>query len=168
MARNKNKDKTKRKKKLYLLILGMIVIIIAIVLCIIISRNKKDEVVQENNSDGLTLFDTKLSEYVKETEDGVKINVSPKLNQDKKIGELQVTNIQLTAVGGITTLLADVTNNTTANTDLKNITAVFLDEKGKELFSAKGIVSALKVGASTRLNISMSSNYITAYDVEFR
>lgn len=164
MARKRFKNK---KIKLYIAIF----LIIAIIIAIITYFSRKDNNIESeivDNSEGLTLYDTKLSEYVKETEEGIKINTSSELNQDKKLGDLTVTNIQLTSVSGITTLLADVTNNTNQNTDLKNITAVFLDENGKELYSAKGIVRALDIGETARINISISSNYVTAYDIEFK
>lgn len=163
----KEKKKNGNKKLLKIIIL-IIIVIISIIICVILSRKKfkKQEDVENDIQQGITLYDTKLSEYVKETESGIKINVSPKLNQDKKIGNLTITNIQLTSSKGIATLLADVTNTSNENTEFKNIKAIFLDEEGKEIYTAKGVIPALKIGQSTRLNISMSDN-IVSYDVKF-
>lgn len=165
----KNKSKKRKNIKNNKILFGILLAIIIIVIIFIIFNKKKEEEekVQESTNN-LSVFDTNLGEYVKEVETGTKINISPKLNQDKKIEDLDVTNIQLTTTSGITTLIADVANNTQNATSWKNIKAVFLDENGKELFSAKGIVSSLNVGETTKLSISMSSNYIAAYDVEFR
>ena len=41
------------------------------------------------------------------------------------------------------------------------------DEKKKEICKAKGVVKALGAGETGRINISMSGNFITAYDIEF-
>lgn len=155
----------KKSKKIIILIVVLLIIIIAITTTIFIIKKKKNPT-EENQE--LALYDTKISEYVKETENGIKVNTNTQLNQEKKIDGLTVTGIQLTCKSGITTLNATVTNNTGASTKLQNVEAVFLDKDGKEFATAKGIVGALEIGASTTLNISMSSNYINAYDVAFR
>ena len=41
------------------------------------------------------------------------------------------------------------------------------DENKKEICKAKGVVKALGAGETGRINISMSGNFITAYDIEF-
>ena len=163
MNRKERKEKQNRKKlKIFIAIL---LIIISIIIITVISTKDKSNTPSDN--EGITLYDTKLAEYVKETDNGTKINTSAQINTNKKIGELDATNIQLTESSGITTLVATVANNTSNSTGLTNIKAIFLDEKGNELYSARGIVSALNVGETTTLNISISSSYITAYDVKF-
>ena len=154
------------KKKIIILVVIAIIIIAAATAVGIFMFNKK-----ENAEEGaqepqpLTLYDTNLAEYVKETENGTKINTSLQLCQDKKIGELTATGIQLSSKSGMTTLLATVINNSAAPTALQNVEVVFLGKNGEELAKARGIVTALEVGESTKLNITMSSNYVYAYDL---
>ena len=50
-----------------------------------------------------------------------------------KLNELDIKNIQLTCKNGITTLLADVLNNTNKDSEIKNINIKFLDENNKEI-----------------------------------
>ena len=102
---------------------------------------------------------------MKETNDGTKINISPKINETKTIDGLEITNIQITSSNGVTTLIADVKNNTDTATALKNVLVKFLDQNGKELVSVNGIIMPLEIGQSTKLNVSLSSNYVTAYDI---
>lgn len=160
-----NRRKERQGKKKLRIFIVIFLIIISIIVITVISTKDKNKTTSGN--EGITLYDTKLAEYVKETDNGIKINTSAQINTNKKIGELDATNIQLTESSGITTLIATVANNTTNNTGLTNIKAIFLDEKGNELYSARGIVAALNVGETTTLNISISSSYITAYDVKF-
>lgn len=159
----------RKSKKIIILIAILIVILIVAVTTTIIIVNKKFLANGSNLNENkeLILYDTALSDYVKETENGIKINTSIQLNQEKKIGDLTVTGIQLTNKGGVTTLIGVVTNNTSVNTNLQNIEVIFLGENGEELATAKGIVGALKEGESTKINISMSGNYINAYDLKF-
>ena len=84
-----------------------------------------------------------------------------------KLNELDIKNIQLTCKNGITTLLADVLNNTNKDSEIKNINIKFLDENNKEIRTVNGYIPSLKIGETTKLNVSMSSNLIIAYDINF-
>ena len=102
-----------------------------------------------------------------ETENGIKLNTSTFVNSDKIIDNLTITNIQLTYSSGVTSLTANVTNNSNIETPITTITTILKDENKKEICKAKGVVKALGVGETGRINISMSGNFITAYDIEF-
>ena len=166
------RSKIKRRKSNYkksLIIFIVVLIIIVLLIYFITSKKQKKQQEQINQlieqSQELTITDSNLAEYVKETNDGTKINISPKINETKTIDGLEITNIQITSSNGVTTLIADVKNNTDTATALKNVLVKFLDQNGKELVSVNGIIMPLEIGQSTKLNVSLSSNYVTAYDI---
>ena len=64
----------------------------------------------------------------------------------------------------MTTLLADVINNTGSKTEVQTVDITLLDNNGQELTTVTGIISELEAGATTQLNIAMTSDYINAYD----
>ena len=142
------------------------IIIIVFIVCLKILL-KKDTDNTENSEKEFVLYNSSIADYVKESEDGTKINISPKINQDMKLNELEIKNIQLTCKNGITTLLADVSNNTNKDSEMKNINIKFLDENNNEIRTVNGYIPALKIGETTKLNVSMSSNLIIAYDIKF-
>lgn len=146
--------------------ISVIIIIMVFIICFKIS-SKKDIDNTENSENEFVLYNSSIADYVKQSEDGTKINISPKINQDMKLNELDIKNIQLTCKNGITTLLADVSNNTNKDSEMKNIKIKFLDENNKEIRTVSGYIPALKIGETTKLNVSMSSNLIIAYDIEF-
>lgn len=154
------------RKKIFV-IMSLIIIVIVVTIIIILKKNDNYEEDTQKLQE-LTLYDTNLSEYVKETEEGIKINTSTELNQKKSLGELSVSGIQLTSKSGIMTLIATATNNSSSDTSLKNFEVVLLNKEGEEIATAKGVVKSLKVGESTKINISMSSNGIRAYNLKFR
>jgi hypothetical protein len=166
MKEKKQRHNKKLNKKIYgIAILITICIIISI---IIIQVNKKSKDMDDTQSEeGIELYDTSLSEYVKETDDGIKLNTSTLINSDKILDNLTITNIQLTSSAGITSLIADVTNNSDTETAITTITATLVDENGKQLCNVKGVIRALGVGETGKLNISMSGNFVTAYDIKF-
>ena len=163
------RQNNKKQHNLKFIISG-IIIIICIVLVLTAKINKKKDKLNDNskeNDEGISLYDTSISEYVKETEDGIKINTSALINSDKMLDNLTITNIQLIYNSGITSLTANVTNNSNVETPITTITAILKDEKEQEICNVKGVIRALKIGEIGRLNISMSGNFITAYNIEF-
>lgn len=163
------RQNNKKQHNLKFIISG-IIILICIVLVLIVKINKKKDELNDNskeNDEGISLYDTSISEYVKETEDGIKINTSALINSDKMLDNLTITNIQLIYNSGITSLTANVTNNSNLETPITTITAILKDEKEQEICNVKGVIRALKIGETGRLNISMSGNFITAYNIEF-
>ena len=159
----------KNRSKFRKIIIATCVTIIIIVLFIVCLKTllKKDIDNTENSENEFVLYNSSIADYVKTSEDGTKINISPKINQDMKLNELDIKNIQLTCKNGITTLLADVFNNTNKDSEMKNINIKFLDENNKEIRTVSGYIPALKIGEITKLNVSMSSNLIMAYDIQF-
>ena len=121
----------------------------------------------KENNEGISLYNTTISEYVKETENGIKLNTSTFVNSDKILDNLTITNIQLTYSSGVTSLTANVTNTSNNEIPITTITTILKDENKKEICKAKGVVKALGAGETGRINISMSGNFITAYDIEF-
>ena len=148
-----------------IIIIGVIIIIACIVSANIFLKKGTNNINIDENK--LEVYDSSIADYVKKIDDGTKINVSPKLHQDTTINGLDIKNIQLTCKNGITTLLADIFNNTKAESEIKHINIKLRDGENKEIRTVRGYIPALKIGETTKLNVSMSSNLITAYDIEF-
>ena len=150
----------KKGRNKRLLIAGIIIlIIIVIVLVVYLQKNKN----LENEGNGENTNSTTES-YVEEIEDGIKINKSTKLNEAKEVDGLTIANIQLTTEGGMTTLLADVTNNSGVATQVKPVEITLVKEDGTEIAKVTGVINALDVGETAQLNISTTSDYVDAYD----
>ena len=145
------------KKSAKIVIILIIVLLVILIFLIQRNFNRNDGEVSpgQNNT---------VDSYVEEIEAGVKINKSTKLNEAKDVNGLLITNIQLTTESGMTTLLADVTNNTGSRTEVQTVNITLLDYDGKELTTVTGIIDGLEVEATTQLNIAMTSDYINAYD----
>lgn len=149
--------KIKIEKNKKILICLIIIVLIIAISTIIVKNNKKE---QNKKTEENTVNES----YVEEIEDGIKINKSTKLNETKEVGGLTISNIQLSKESGMTNLLADVTNKSNSKTGIKTLKITLLDIEGNELTTVTGIVNELEVNASTQLNISMTSDYINAYD----
>lgn len=162
-GRNLKMNDKKNKKKITLnplIILIVIAVIIAIIVIININNNnnKTENITPQGQEEQNT------ESYVEEIETGLKINKSTKLNEAKEVQGLKITNIQLSTKDGMTTLLADVINNSGTKTSLKTVEITLIDKEGNELTKVTGIVDSLDVGDSKQLNIGMTSDYVNAYD----
>ena len=158
--------KEKKKSLNVLLIIAILVIVIAIIV-FIISKNKSNENENEITDTTNQTNDNEVAkEYVVDVEDGIKLNRSSKLTETKKIGELTISNIQLTTQSGMSTIIADVTNNGTGRTELKNVQLTLLDEEGNILTTLSGVIEPLDGGKSSTLNVSTTSDFVGAYDLK--
>ena len=106
--------------------------------------------------------------YVTTLKDGTKENTSSKLKENKKIDELDITDIKLTEENQLTKLTATITNNTKKIKGDYIAQAVFVDSKGNELASMGIGIKKLQPGESTLLNSSIIFDYSNAYNIIFR
>ena len=149
------KTKKKSNKIIIILVIAVILIIAVLAIYLINKRRRPDETTNTQNE---------VESYVQEVEDGVKLNTSTAMNTSKTLGNLLITNIQLTNRSGMTNLLAEVVNNSDEATPLKTVEITLLSYDGEELVKLNGVINSLEPGESTQLNIATTSNYITAYD----
>lgn len=149
------KTKNNNKKTIIILVIAVILIIAVVAIYLI---NKKDSSDENSNTQN------EVESYVQEIEDGIKVNTSTAMNTSKTLGDLLITNIQLSNRSGMTNLLAEVVNNSDETTPLKTVEITLLSYDGEELAKLTGVINSLEPGESTQLNIATTSNYITAYD----
>ena len=149
-------NKSKNNKLTITGVIIVCIIIIAIIILIFknINSNKNENVAENTN----------YPSYVTEIEDGVKLNQSSKMTDERVFGNYTISNMQLTTKSGMTTLLADVKNNSSSKTGLKVVEIQLLNENGEGLITLTGIIEELEPGASSQLNTSVTSDYIQAFD----
>ncbi|MCI8291863.1 MAG: hypothetical protein HFJ25_06470 [Clostridia bacterium] len=103
-------------------------------------------------------------EYVQMLQDGSKLNKSEELLKEKKLDELEISNIQLKETGGITTLLADVKNNTNHEIQERDVTIEVLDKYGNVITRLNGVIDTVGAGEKVQLNMSVTGDVAISYD----
>ena len=150
----------KPEEKKLILILVIITVIVGII-AFFAMREKNDQ-----NNGTQTRQENVAEEYVQNLEDGSKLNVSEELRKTKTIDGLEITNIQLKEIKGITTLLADVENKTGSTVESKKVKVTILDKSGNAITELLGIVDKLESGKKTQLNIAVTADVANAYNFE--
>lgn len=150
----------KPEEKKLILILVIITIIVGVI-AFFAMRGKNNQ-----NNGTQTRQENVAEEYVQNLEDGSKLNVSEELRKTKTIDGLEITNIQLKEIKGITTLLADVENKTGSTVESKKVKVTILDKSGNAITELLGIVDKLESGKKTQLNIAVTADVANAYNFE--
>lgn len=150
----------KSNEKKLICVLLIILVIVAVVFFITRREGSQEDTQQNVESNAV------VEEFVQVLDNGVKLNTSTKLNETKTVNGLEIGNIQLTNANGQSVLLADVTNNSGAATELTLLDIILLDKDGNELGKVGGIISPLEVGGKTQLNASTMMDYANAYDFQ--
>ena len=155
----------KNKKKIAILIVILVIIIGVILIWKNIpksekNKNESNKIEYENKQE----VNENTEKYVKELDDGTKLNISNKLNETKRLDGLEISNIQLTYKNEMCIVLADVLNTTNQDIGLTPINLKLYDEQGNVLESLDGLISEVKAGESTQLNIGVSNDLSNAYD----
>lgn len=151
-----------KKKKIIIIMSTLIVVVLLITGIIAIIKNKKQPAPSTPTNTVQESQIKNVKDFVGELEDGTKVNTNAKLKTPSTLGDYSIDNIRLTMKNGISTFRATATNNSNAQTELKEVTLVLLNENGEEMVTAHGILNQAAPGASQELNISVTSDYIHA------
>ena len=147
----------KSERKQVMIMIGVMLAIVIILL--IVKSTKGDE--QESQP----IQNTVQNEaYVERQEDGTSLNVSNKIKETKKLGDLEFSNIRLTSKNGESYLTATVKNTSSVKTGDEFITITVLDENGNTLTSVYAYLGTIDAGQETTLSTKTSSDFANAYD----
>lgn len=151
------------KKIKYVIII--LCLIIAIIMCIVYKSNSNKETLKnlEQNIQEDVNKDT-VKESESELPNDGKIDISDQLYNTKTLDELEVTNIRLEKNNGITTLLADVINNTNFKVSGKKVKVEILDKNENVIATLKGLIEDVKPNGKVELNMSVTVDVLEAKD----
>lgn len=159
-----------RKKKNVRLIWIILIIIVAVgvIVTINLSNNKKDTKPAQQQSqvenNGQQEEAKPVEKYVQVLEDGTKLNISEKIKQTKKVGDLEISNIQITYQNGVTNILATVTNTSSKKSELQNVSIVLSDDEGNTIYTLRGVLEETEPNGTSQLNTSITADFANSYD----
>ena len=142
------------KKKI---ILGIMIVAIVIIIVVMVIKNNENTSENKNN---VVVQEIPVQTMI----DGTKLNTSSKLSEIKKVGNLEISNAQLTNKDNKTTFLADVKNVGTDKVSMLNVEVVLLDKQGNTVKTLKGLLGTIGANDTAQLNIETLGNYTNVYD----
>ncbi len=136
-----------KQKRSTMVIFAIIVLVIVVVVAIAVSSGNNEEVAEGQTNE-------------------IEGNANEKAVAEKTYNGLDITNVVLTNSETVTSILADVTNNTSSATAKQEVDINILDEEGNVITTFGGVIEALEVGETTTLSAGKLASYSNAYDVE--
>ncbi len=160
------KERKKRNVRLIWIIL-IIIVAVGVIVTINLSNNKKDTKPAQQQSqveNGQQEEEKPVEKYVQVLEDGTKLNISEKIKQTKKVGDLEISNIQITYQNGVTNILATVTNTSSKKSELQNVSIVLSDDEGNTIYTLRGVLEETEPNGTSQLNTSITADFANSYD----
>lgn len=158
MARKKEKEKGIK-------LIHIILIIAIIVIGIFVSKKfMKNEQETEKNSVEQEQQSQSQEKFIKIYSDGVKLNTSAKLNEEKQWEDLKIKDVQLTYRNGVTNLLCNIENTSNKNLEMQDVEISLLDENGEIIYNMTGIIEDINAGETKQFNSSVTADFSNAYD----
>ena len=136
-----------------LTIVFLIIVCVTVIFVKIFTKNDNNKNLVDNNDN-----------FSKITSDGTRINISEKLNENKKIDDLDITNIELKSDGQVTQLTAIINNNTGKTKGDYPAKVIFIDSNNNEIAEMGIYIKKLQPGESTILNGKITFDYTNAYN----
>lgn len=162
----KEKQKIKKSNSKGIILLIAIIIIAIIVVGTIIYQNNKNtqqEQQQETEQDSLSLIDMNNTENAK-IENGVKENTSENIAKDRKLGNLSITDIKLSAQDGVTSFTATVKNDSTKDFAGGIVKISFTNKDGSNYAELEAYIPEIVAGGTNAINAGTTADIANAYD----
>lgn len=163
----KAKNNITRRKKTVKAIVGLVAIIMLIVVGIVLITNINSKKDNENGTQQVENEEkTNKDEYVSEGEGGIRVNISKKIKEEKEIDGLKITDMEITEVDNVSTIVANVKNETKEDKGEYAIEIKLVDKERKEITRIAGYIGKIKAGESMALTTSATYDFANAYDCE--
>ena len=144
----------------YLLLILILVAALIISVIWFITRGNEEE----ETRNPLVGTGTTSSEYVKEENDGTKVNTSDKVAETRQIDGIVIRDIRLEQSNGITRLIADLTNTTGQAKDRFLVDIQLFDKSGSLIGTIPGIVGKTQPGETIQMQVGITEDFVGAYD----
>ena len=162
----KEKQKIKKSNSKGIILLIAIIIIAIIVVGTIIYQNNKNtqqEQQQETEQDSLSIIDMNNTENAK-IESGVKENTSENISKDRKLGNLSITDIKLSAQDGVTSFTATVKNDSNKDFAGGIVQISFTNKDGSNYAELEAYIPEIVAGGTNAINAGTTADIANAYD----
>ena len=145
------------------IVLVAVIVMLIIILAIVFSRRgeSQNEVTQGEREENEEI-------YVTELEDGTKLNTSEDFNNEKRYGNLVISNMQYTEQNGMTVMLADVTNEGNTVHEPEIVTITIYGENNEVITELHPAIGRIESGETIKINATSTADVANARDYEIR
>ena len=142
------------------MILVIIVVAVILILAIVYSRRGEGEEISQGERGQNEEI------YVTELEDGTKLNTSEDFNNEKRYGNLVISNMQYTEQNGMTVMLADVTNEGSTVHEPEIVTITIYGENNEVITELHPAIGRIEPGETIKINATSTADVANARGYE--
>lgn len=102
--------------------------------------------------------------YIVLNDDLSKTNMSDKLKEIKKIGDLEIKDMQIITADNVTTVKASVTNNGSVTDGNFMVDLDFKNDNGRSILKIKAYINKVEPGKTVLLTTTTTTDFANAYD----
>ena len=147
---NKNTENNHEKINFKLILVLLLIVIVVVSVIIYISKFHRSQ--------------EQTKEEKIETENYVKENTSENFAKDRKIDQIEITDIKLKSQEGITQYTATIKNNTTEDFAGGDAKIILINEDGSTYAELPASIPELKAGETNVIDASITEDIVEAYD----
>ena len=164
----KSKENKKMNKKGIIIAILVILLVIGVVTGVIIYKNNSkvnnnQSGQQENQDETASLIDMNNTENAK-IESGVKENTSENIAKDRKLENLSITDIKLSAQDGVTSFTATVKNDSNRDFAGGIVKISFTNKDGSNYAELEAYIPEIVAGGTNAINAGTTADIANAYD----
>ena len=168
MQKSKENKKLNKKGIITIIAILVILLIIGVVTGVIIYKNNSkvnnnQSGQQENQDETASLIDMNNTENAN-IERGVKENTSENISKDRKLGNLSITDIKLSAQDGVTSFTATVKNDSNKDFAGGIVKISFTNKDGSNYAELEAYIPEIVAGGTNAINAGTTADIANAYD----
>ena len=173
MENKENKKEKNDKSKIIIAILVFLVIIAGIlIIWKILLKHTEENIINDISEEllnkSIASGNSADINNVIITNEGIKVNVSPKIIEEREFGKYVIKDMNISAQNGKSTITFTIINNSNSNISNKDFTVKFLNNKGKEIGKVTSKIENLEAQKEQIVYVYSESDLSNAYSFSFK
>ena len=173
MENKENKKEKNDKSKIIIAILVFLVIIAGIlIIWKILLKHTEENIINDISEEllnkSIASGNSADINNVIITNEGIKVNVSPKIIEEREFGKYVIKDMNVSAQNGKSTITFTIINNSNSNISNKDFTVKFLNNKGKEIGKVTSKIENLEAQKEQIVYVYSESDLSNAYSFSFK
>ena len=173
MENKENKKEKNNKSKIIIAIVVFLVIIAGIlIIWKILPKHTEENIINDISEELLNKSTASGNSAdinnVIITNEGIKVNVSPNMIEEKNFGKYTIKDMNISSQNGKSTITFTIINNSNNNIDNKEFKLELLDNKGKKIDTISSTIETLEANKEQIVYVYTENDISNSYSYKFK
>ena len=173
MEKKENKKEKNNKVKIIIAIILLLVIIVGIlIIWKFLPKHTEENIINDISEELLNKSiasgnSADISNVII-TNEGIKVNVSPNMIEEKVFGKYTIKDMNISSQNGKSTITFTIINNSNNNIDNKEFKLELLDNKGKKIDTISSTIETLEANKEQIVYVYTENDISNSYSYKFK